>query len=218
MKNRKLVAAGLFILFSTITFQQKIIISKFNLKEIRIENNFLLKEKDIRILLSSIYGKNLIFLKNSQIEETLMQNSLIESFKIKKKYPNTLKIQIFEKKPIAVLFDKKKKFYLSEKNDLIEFDKIQNNFDLPYIFGKKENFKTFYEVLKKTNFPVSQIKRYTSYESNRWDIEIMNNIIIKLPSKNYAKSLKNYLQIKDKKDFKKYKIFDYRIDNQLILK
>ncbi len=101
---------------------------------------------------------------------------------------------------------------------LIEFNKIQNYSNLPYIFGKKENFKTFYEVLKKTNFPVSQIKRYTSYESNRWDIEIMNNIIIKLPSKNYAKSLKNYLQIKDKKDFKKYKIFDYRIDNQLILK
>ncbi len=109
MKNRKLIAAGLFLLFTTITFQQEIVISKFNLKKIEIENNFILKERDIRILLSSIYGKNLIFLKNSQIEETLMQNSLIESFKIKKKYPNTLKIQIFEKKPVAILFDKKKK-------------------------------------------------------------------------------------------------------------
>ncbi len=113
---------------------------------------------------------------------------------------------------------KKKKFYLSEKNDLIKFDRIQNNFDLPYIFGKKENFKNFYKVLKKINFPVTHIKKYTSYESNRWDIETKNNVIIKLPSENYIKSLENYLDIKDKKDFKRYKIFDYRIENQLILK
>ena len=126
MKNRKLIAAGLFLLFSTITFQQKIVISKFNLKNIIIENNLLLKEKDIKILLSSIYGKNLIFLKNSEIEKYLIKNDLIESFNIKKKYPNTLKIKIFEKKPIAILFYKKKKFYLSDKGDLIEFNKIQN--------------------------------------------------------------------------------------------
>lgn len=218
MKNRKLIATGLFLLFTTITFQQKIVITKFNIKEIEIKNNILLKEKDIKILLTSIYGKNLIFLKNSDIEKSLMNNSLIESFHIKKKYPNTLKINVFEKKPIAILFDKKKKFYLSEKSDLIDYDKIPNNFNLPYVFGKKENFKIFYDILKKNDFPVSQIKRYTSYESNRWDIETINNKIIKLPSKNYIKSLENYLDIKDKKDFKRYKIFDYRLENQLILK
>ena len=49
-----------------------------------------------------------------------MKNSFIESYNIKKKYPNSLNIKIFEKKPIAILQDKKKKFYLSEKIDLIE--------------------------------------------------------------------------------------------------
>ena len=49
-------------------------------------------------------------------------------------------------------------------------------------------------------------------------METINNKIIKLPSENYIKSLENYLDIKDKKDFKRYKIFDYRIENQLILK
>ena len=36
-----------------------------------------------------------------------MQNDFIESFQMKKKYPNTLKIKINEKKPIAILINKK---------------------------------------------------------------------------------------------------------------
>ena len=100
MKKRIVIGLGLLILLTTITSQQKIVISKFNLKEINIENNILTKKKDIKKLLFPIYNKNLIFLENLEIEKALMQNSFIESFEIKKKYPNTLTIKIFEKKPI----------------------------------------------------------------------------------------------------------------------
>ena len=75
-----------------------------------------------------------------------MQNSFIESFEIKKKYPDTIKIKIFEKKPIAILFNKKKKFYLSEKIDLIEYNNFENFQDLPYVFGNQEKFKIFYKI------------------------------------------------------------------------
>ena len=84
MKNRLIISLVLLMLLSTITTQQKIIISKFNLKEIDIENNFLLKEKDIQKLLTPIYNKNLLLLKNKEIETILMQNTFIESFYIKK--------------------------------------------------------------------------------------------------------------------------------------
>ena len=40
----------------------------------------------------------------------LIQESFIESFNIKKKYPNTLKIKIYEKKPIAILLKNQNKF------------------------------------------------------------------------------------------------------------
>ena len=55
------------------------------------------------------------------------------------------------------------------------------------------------------------------FETNRWDLETYNNKIIKLPSKNYKKSLKNFMSLKNQDNFKKYRIFDYRIKNQLIL-
>ena len=218
MKKQLVIAFILFTLLTTITFKEKIIISQLNIKEIIVENNSLVKKKDVKKLLNSIYNKNIIFLDNKEIEKALTQNSFIETFDVKKKYPQTLKIRIFEKKPIAILLNKKNKFYLSDKIELIEFENIKKYQDLPYVFGNRDDFKILYSDLKKINFPFDLITKYTLYETKRWDLETTDKIVIKLHSKNYLKNIKNYLNSKNKQNFKKYKIFDYRIDNQLILK
>ena len=218
MKKQLVIAFILFTLLTTITFKEKIIISQLNIKEIIVENNSLVKKKDVKKLLIPIYNKNIIFLDNKEIEKALTQNSFIETFDVKKKYPKTLKIRIFEKKPIAILLNKKKKFYLSDKIELIEFENIKKYQDLPYVFGNRDDFKIFYNDLKKINFPFDLISKYTLYESKRWDLETKDKIVIKLHSKNYLKNINNYLDSRNKQNFKKYKIFDYRINNQLILK
>ncbi len=218
MKNRTIIAVILLILLTTITTQDEITVSKFDLKKIIIKNNFLIKESEIKKLLFPIYDKNLIFLKNIEIEQALLQNDFIKSFYIKKKYPDVIEIKIIEKKPIAILFSNKKKFYLSEKIELIDFKDIKEYEDLPYIFGNKEEFKVFFYNLKKINFPITLIKKFTLFETNRWDLETHDNKVIKLPNSNYVKSLENYLNLINKDIFKKYKLFDYRISNQLILK
>ena len=218
MKKKIILGILLLILFSTIKPNIKFEIPNLNLKKIVIKNNFFSKDKEIKRSLSRFYNKNLVFLKNNDIEQALMKDSFIESFKIKKKYPDTLIIEIFEKKPIAILLSGKNKFYISEKIDLIKFDNIEYFEDLPYVIGNKDDFEKLYKNLKKINFPLDIIKRYTLYNSKRWDLETTNKIVIKLPQKYYTESLKNYLNLRDKNNLKKYKIFDYRLKDQLILK
>ena len=41
--------------------------------------------------------------------------------------------------------------------------------------------------------------------------------VIKLPIKNYLASLKNFMDLMSKNDFDIYKVFDYRLKEQLIL-
>ena len=217
MKKRAASAVTLLILFSTLIPQLKIQFIKLNVKKIIIENNFLKKEKDLKKYLAPVINKNLLLLKNNEIEKILKENSLIKSFKVKKKYLDKLKIKIIEKKPIAILFNKKKKFYLSEKIELIEFSNLPGFEDLPYVFGNPQEFKIFYNNLIRTKFPFNHIKKYTFYETNRWDLETVDRKVIKLPSKNYIESIDSYLNIKNKNEFKKYTVFDYRIANQLIL-
>ena len=115
-------------------------------------------------------------------------------------------------------FKKKKRFYLSDKIELINYKKIKKYENLPFIFGNQKEFAIFYKNLKTINFPLDIIKKYTFFDSKRWDLETSNGTIIKLPDNNYIESLQNYLKIKNKKGFKKYVVFDYRIKNQLILK
>ena len=218
MKSRILIALILLILLSTITPQVKNFMSFFNIKDIKVKNNLILSDNEIRKLLNPIFNSNLIFLDTLQIEKLLNQSSLIKGFDIKKKYPNILILNIYEKKPIAILQIKKKKFYLSEEIELIEFNIFKNYQDLPYVLGNQEDFKNFYEDLNKIDFPLELIKKYILYDAGRWDLETIDKKIIKLPTKNYLKSLENFLNLKDKKEFKKYKIFDFRIKNQLILK
>ena len=173
---------------------------------------------EIKKELNFLYQTNLIFLKSSEIEKILKKIDFIESFEIKKIYPKKLIIKIYEKKPIAILQDKKDKFYISENISLIDFIVLENYRNLPIVFGNKENFKDLYINLKKINFPLDLIKKYYYYESNRWDLEIYQKKIIKLPTKNYLQSLEKFINFKKTNNLDKYQVFDYRINNQLILK
>lgn len=218
MKKRSIIALLFLTLFSTILLKPDLITSKFNIKKIDIKNNTLLEDKDVKKILSVIYDKNLIFLNNKEIEHLIIKNSLIDSYEIKKKYPSTLQIKIFEKRPIAILLKKKKKYYISEKLDLIEFYNFKSYKNLPYVIGDEKKFKILYENLKQIDFPFNLAKKYILFETNRWDIETTDNRLIKLPTKEYNYSLVSYLKFRNKSNFKKYKIFDYRIKDQLILK
>ena len=218
MKNKLVIALALLVLFSTYKPQRLFLSSKFNIKEIKIENNLILKDAEIKAKLNFIYDKNLIFFKTDKIEKIFQNSTFIESIEIKKIYPNKLRIKIFEKKPIAILQNKKEKFYISEKIDLINYINLENYRDLPIVFGNKDSFKELYENLKKIDFPIDLIKKYYLYESKRWDLETYEKKIIKLPNRNYNKSLKNFINLRKSNNFDKYNVFDYRINNQLILK
>jgi cell division protein FtsQ len=217
MKKRLLSAFVLLILLSTYK-PQKLLINKFNIETIKIENNLILKDKEIKKDLTFLYDTNLFFLDTLNIKQVLEKKSFIESFEIKKIYPNTLKIRISEKKPIFILQYKKKKFYLSDKIDLINYTDLNEYRNLPTVFGSKKKFEILYKDLNKTNFSLNSIKNFYLFESGRWDLETHDKKIIKLPIKDYMKSLKNLMILRNESNFDKYKIFDYRIDNQLILK
>ena len=219
MKKKLFVGLTLFIFFSTYKFKNDYnILEVFNIKKIEIINNQILDTSEIKKDLIFLYQKNIFSINEKEINERIEKNNFIESFEIKKIYPSSIKIKIFEKKPIAILYDKKEKFFYTDKGDVIEYLNIEKFANLPTVFGNKDNFNYFYKQLAKINFPIDQIKSFYFFETDRWDLLTVNNKTIKLPIKIYEKSLKSFLRINEKDDFTKFKIFDYRINGQLILK
>ena len=219
MKNRLILGIVLLILFSTFISQKKITIKKFKIEEIIIENNVNLDKQELIKTLSFLYNRDIIFLNSYQIKKRINQKSFIKKLEIKKIFPNKLVIKVFEKEPIAILIDKdQKKFYLGKEIDLINYRKILKYETLPVVKGELNSFRILFKNLMKINFPIEQVVNYHFFEVDRWDIEMSDKKILKLPTKNYTEGLINFMSIKDKTNFDKYKIFDYRLNNQLILK
>ena len=219
MKKRLIIGLLLLFLFSTYNIKlNKTFFSNLQIKKITIENNKIIKDKEIKEKLSFLYETNFFFLRTKKIEKKLREIQFIESYQIKKIYPNNLIIKITEKKPIAIIQKSKQKKYFTVRGDLIDFRKIKIFEDLPNVFGDEKSFATFYVNLKNINFPFKEIKTFYLFESKRWDLLTLKNQLIKLPINNYNKSLLNFISLKDQTNFEKYKIFDYRIKDQLILK
>ena len=218
MKRTSFGLVIIFILLTTYRPNLEFLNSEnINIKIIKIENNEILEAKKIKESLNYLYHENLFFLNYEEVQKHLKSHSFIESFTIKKVYPSTLKINIIEKTPIAVLHNQKKKFYISDKGSLINYIKIKKFENLPNVFGSGRNFIELHKNLEKINFPFEVIKSFYFFDSGRWDIILKDEKIIKLPINNYLLSLKNFMQFKLNNDFDKYKVFDYRIKDQLIL-
>ena len=219
MRNKPIIGIALLILFSTFISQNQFTINKFEIKEIKIENNKILEDQELIKTFSFLYSKNIIFLNSYELKKNINQNSFIDKIEIKKIFPDRLVIKVFEKTPIAILIDKnQKKFYLGEKIELIKYKKNSKFENLPIVKGEHESFKILFNNLTRINFPIEQIHSYHHFKVNRWNIKMNDEKILKLSTNNYIKDLVNFMNIKDKTNFEKYKIFDYRLNNQLILK
>lgn len=208
----------LFIILTTYNPKKNLLYKfTFNINHIEIENNKVVDTREIKEKLTFLYSENLLFLNTKVISTSLSSITFIDSFSIKKIYPNKIKLLITEKIPIAILQNKKNKYYISDKGDLINFKKFIAYNNLPIVFGGRKFFYSLYKELHNIKFPLKIVKSFYFYESGRWDLITHDNKVIKLPIKNYLSSLENFMISKNNDKFKNFKVFDYRIKNQLIL-
>ena len=190
----------------------------FKIKHIKITNNKIIKASDISKRLEHIVGKNIFFIKKIDINDPLKEIEFLDKIKVKKKYPNTIIIQIYETKPIAVVFKNNKKYLLDDSSNLISYKKVSDDY-YPNIFGENAeyNFPYFFSKLKKSNFPYEIVKNYYYFQIGRWDLELINGKIIKLPPNKIKKAFYLAIELLEHENFKSYNIIDLRIEGKVIV-
>ena len=162
----------------------------------------------------------MLYISNADIAKLLDNFKQIDYVKIKKIYPDTIKLIIEEKEIIGITSRNNELFLVTQDADLITFDKndIHNIQKLIFIEGDVKKFLSLYKSLNLLNFRVENIKSVQYFDIGRWDIKMKDGIKIKLPVENYTSSLKNFKNLKSENRLEKFTIFDYRIENELILK
>ena len=100
---------------------------------------------------------------------------------------------------------------------------INNNYindNLPFIFGKPEidEFLKFKKLIDESKFSYDQIKNLYFFPSKRWDVELNNEVFLKLSKRDIKDSLNLAFDFFNNTNFKEIKLIDARIKNQIIIK
>ena len=219
IKNKFFLLLFFFLIFTTYNFneQKENFSIFFPIKKIIINNTLAVDSKKLKAELEFLKNTSLFFLKEKQITKVTDKYDFISNIQLKKKYPNILKILVSERKPVATGINEKKRYYITNKGKRIDYVSLKAFENLPVIFGNYKNFTLFFHKIENSNFNISIIKAFYYFDVGRWDIELKDHRIIKLPEVQIENILKEVNLILIDSNFSKYKIFDYRIKNQLIL-
>jgi len=216
-KNKKiLVYFFLLLIVGSINNKSFSKIKFFQIKNINISG---LTDIDNEILLSNlnnIFLKNILLINKNEIAEVIEKNTLVQSYTILKKYPSTLNVKIKKTKFLAKINKKDKIFYIGSNGKLI---KNNNKYELPFIFGNPDinEFLRFKKIIDNSKINYKEIKNLYYFQSKRWDIELYDNLIIKLPVKNLKVSFEILSRLSERSEFKNMKIIDLRQNNLVIL-
>ena len=161
--------------------------------------------------------KNIFLIKRNQISEIINSNNLIENYEIFKKYPNSINIKI-EKTNFLAKISRNGKIFLVGSNGKLSDIKFSDR-ELPFIFGKPKisEFLEFNNIIEQSRFSLNEVKNLYFFPSKRWDLELKNNVILKLSRDHIKLSLDQAFELLNDNNFNDIKIVDARIKNQIIL-
>ena len=220
----------IIILLAVLTFLTTYSSSKFNfftekkntffkIQNIKIVNNHLIDENKIIEKLTEVYNKNILFIERNDIEKPLKSIEFLERVEVKKKYPDTIIINVYETKPVAIFFKENSKYLLDNSSNLIPFNESLFSDNLPNIFGEgaEKDFVNFFNQLGDNNFPKQRVKNFYYYKIGRWDLELSNNQIIKFPASKMVEAIQQSVELLTRKDFENYNVIDLRIHGKIVV-
>ena len=161
--------------------------------------------------------KNIFFLNGNEISKIISSNSLVENYEIFKKYPYALDIKIERTEFLAKINNNGKIFLIGTNGKLSDVKFLDK--EIPFIFGKPkiDEFIKFTHVIEESKLSFNQVKNLYFFPSKRWDLELKNNVILKLSKDHTKLSLDQAFELINDKNFKNIKQVDARIKNQIIL-
>ena len=191
-------------------FKVKKIVLKGN-----IEENL---NREISTSLDKFYNYNIFSINSEEIKNILNNFNIISEYKIKKEYPSVIRIDLKKTNIVAYYYDKNQKIYIGNNGKKIKKNNLKSK-DLPSIEGQVD-IKKFLDLKKNLinkGFKLNDFSKFYFFKSNRWDLLLKNEILVKLSADDIEFSLKLLKDIIQSSNINDIKVIDLRIKNRVIL-
>ena len=185
-----------------LNYLNKILINNgFIIKNIEISGLNHLDKNDIIKIVNAYNDINIFNVNVDDIYKKIKNNTWIKKASIEIIYPNTIKILLTEKKPIAIWQNRYRNSLITKSGDII-FEKNLEKFKnyLPIVVGQNANKKvqSILNIFGQNRDFVTNIWSLTFVNQRRWDVHFKQGLTIKLPSKSVEKAWEKVLYL-DKK-------------------
>ncbi|QIV93909.1 FtsQ-type POTRA domain-containing protein [Allofrancisella frigidaquae] len=170
--------------------------------------------------ITSLNNKQWFDLNIEDIEKHLYRIKGVDYILVKKVWPSTLVIYLYNRKPIAYWGNNK---ILIDNMDIVKPAIFNYDQELPYIQSNDENNRHYiYETYQKLN----DIAKTNSseiieifYQGNQFKLQLLNGQVVILGSRNLDFRLKEYFRnYKRVKDYESVEYFDMRYANGFAIK
>ena len=212
----------IFLFLSTIkiNFPSSDNLISFKIRDISVtglshNNNMTISQK-----LTRFQGRNIFSLNESEFNEILEKFNIVESYEIKKIFPNKIELKLKRTNFIAFTFLNNTKYIIGENNKLIDFDELSyGDLNLPIVFTNDnfQKFKELKEIIEQTNFNFKEVESFYYFKIGRWDLKTKDGMTIKLPTNDIKEAMNRAHIILHDKNLNKLKLLDMRIENYIII-
>jgi len=196
---------------------------QYSLSVVNINGLNNINEDEILNLIKPYKGSSIFLIPIKKIANKISQNNWVKSINIQSNYKDTIEINIDESKPIGIYTTGIQNILFSD--DLKILENIANNEKRFSALIKFEGKNSLHESIKLIDsFPddfIQYVDKAFLINQRRWDLELKNSILLKLPENNIKEALENYKKIYinfSNEELIEIESIDLRMKKNIILK
>lgn len=157
------------------------------------------------------------------IGKKIGQDKWIKKIEIKRNLPNNLQINIIERKAFAIWQVNREYFLIDDEGVVITKENLTEFAYLPHIVGENANLYAAQLMQNLQSSPLIKDKLISAvrYGNRRWDLNLQENITVKMPEDNYFFRAIDFITQLDKKNKlfgQNYRIIDLRDINKVYIR
>jgi len=182
-----------------------------------------INEDEILNLIKPYKDSSIFLIPIKKIAKKISQNNWVKSINIQSNYKDTIEINIDESKPIGIYTTGIQNILFSD--DLKILENIANNEKRFSALIKFEGKNSIHESIKLIDSFPDDFQQYVDkaflINQRRWDLELKNSILLKLPENNIKEALENYKKIYinfSNEELIEIESIDLRMKQKIILK
>ena len=196
---------------------------QYSLSVVNINGLNNINEDEILNLIKPYKDSSIFLIPIKKIAKKISQNNWVKSINIQSNYKDTIEINIDESKPIGIYTTGIQNILFSD--DLKILENIANNEKRFSALIKFEGKNSMHESIKLIDsFPddfIQYVDKAFLINQRRWDLELKNSILLKLPENNIKEALENYKKIYinfSNEELIEIESIDLRMKKNIILK